>query len=72
VPADAADPRPSLITAHPDVAVQTPDREHDVVLPEGAIPAHGVLVIRVDQRPIHIEDHRADTHVFDWSPGRHL
>jgi hypothetical protein len=45
-----------LIAAHADVTVQTPNREHDVVLPEGPVPAQGVLVIRVDERPVDIEN----------------
>jgi hypothetical protein len=37
------------------VAVEAPDREHDVVLPEGAIPAEGVVVARVDERSVDVE-----------------
>jgi hypothetical protein len=41
------------------VPVQAPDREHDVVLPEGAIPRERVVVRRVDERPVDVEDRRA-------------
>ena len=51
--------RPSdLGPAHPDVAVQTPDREHDVVLPKGAVPARCVLVVGIDERSVDAEDCR--------------
>jgi hypothetical protein len=45
-----------LVTAHPDVPVQAPDREHDVVLPESAVPAQRMLVIRIDERPVDVEN----------------
>jgi hypothetical protein len=45
-----------LVAAHADVPVQTPNREHDVVLPEGSVPTQRVLVIRVDERAVDIED----------------
>jgi hypothetical protein len=37
------------------VSVQAPDREHDAVLPKGAVPTQRVLVIRVDERPVDVE-----------------
>jgi hypothetical protein len=45
-----------LITAHPDVSVQAPHREHDVVLPEGAVPAKSVLIVGVDERAVDVEN----------------
>jgi hypothetical protein len=36
--------------------MQTPDREHDVVLPKGVVPAQGVLVIGIDERSVDVED----------------
>jgi hypothetical protein len=47
-----------LVTAHADVSVKPPDREHDVVLPEGAVPTERVLVVGVNQRPVDIENGR--------------
>jgi hypothetical protein len=35
--------------------VEAPDREHDVVLPEGAIPAEDMLIARVDERSVDVQ-----------------
>jgi len=51
----ARDRLDELIPAHADVSVQAPDREHDAVLPKGAVPTQRVLVIRVDERPVDVE-----------------
>ena len=45
-----------LVAAHPDVAVDAPDREQDLVLAEGAVPGDRVLVVRVDERAVDVED----------------
>jgi hypothetical protein len=39
----AGDGGDELVLAHADVPVQAPDREHDVVLPEGAVPRERVV-----------------------------
>jgi hypothetical protein len=44
-----------VVAAHADVPVHAPDREHDVVLPEGAVPAERMLIARVDERPVDVE-----------------
>jgi hypothetical protein len=38
------------------MTVQTPNREHDVVLPEGSVPAQRVLVVGIDERAVDIEN----------------
>jgi hypothetical protein len=38
--------------------VQAPDREHDVVLPEGAIPAERVVIVGVDERSVDVQERR--------------
>src|SRR5436309_490982 len=47
--------RDQLVAAHADVAVDAPDREHDSVLPEGAIPGDRVVVVRVDERAVDVQ-----------------
>jgi hypothetical protein len=36
--------------------MQEPDREHEIVLPECAIPTKRVLVVRVDERSVDVQD----------------
>src|SRR5205085_2215811 len=55
----ARDGGDELVAAHPHVTVQAPDREHEVVLPEGAIPRERVVVVRVDERAVDVEDRGA-------------
>jgi hypothetical protein len=43
-------------TAHPDLAVDPPDRELDPHLLEGLPPRENVLIDAVDQRPVEVED----------------
>jgi hypothetical protein len=38
------------------MSVQSPNREHDVVLPKGVVPAKRVLVVGVDERSVDVED----------------
>ena len=52
----AAHRRDQLITAHPDTPVDLPDRERDAVLAEGAVPRDRVLVVRVDERSVQVEE----------------
>ena len=52
----AGDGTDQLVAAHADVAVQAPDREHDVVLPKGAVPTQRMLVVGVDERPVDVEE----------------
>jgi hypothetical protein len=40
------------------VAVQPPHRQDEVVTPECAIPGESVLVVRVDERAVEIEQRR--------------
>ena len=44
-----------LVAAHADVAVDPPQREHDVVLAEGAVPREGVVVVGVDEGAVDVE-----------------
>jgi hypothetical protein len=48
-----------LIAAHADVPVDAPQRQHEAVLAERAIPRDGVVVVRVDQRAVDVQDRRA-------------
>lgn len=45
-----------LVAAHPDAPVEAPERDHDPVLAEGARPAERVVVVRVDECPVDVED----------------
>jgi hypothetical protein len=45
-----------LVSAHPDVAMHPPHRKMDPVLTKGLIPTQGVLVVRVDERAVDVED----------------
>jgi len=45
-----------LIASHPDVPVDAPDRQHHPVLAECAGPRQRVLVVRVDERPVDVQD----------------
>ena len=54
--------RHELIAAHADRAMDAPDREHEAVLPEGAKPGQRVLVVRVDQRAVDVEESSLDSH----------
>ena len=44
-----------LIATHADVAVDAPDRQHDAVVAERAIPRDRVVVVGVDERAVDIE-----------------
>ena len=50
-----------LVTAHPDVAMDPPQREHDLVLSKRTKPRDRVVIVRVDQRSVDVEDR--DYHV---------
>ena len=58
----AGDRADQLVAAHPDVTVDLPDREDDAVLAKGQIPGHRMVVVRVDERAVDVEQHS----------GRHL
>src|SRR5205085_6898526 len=60
-----------LVAAHPDVAVDPPDRHHVPVLPERAEPGDGVVVVGVDERPVDVEDRGCGwlAHETPWLPG---
>jgi hypothetical protein len=45
-----------LVTAHPDVAVNQPDREDDAVPAKRSEPRDRVVVIGVDERPVDVQD----------------
>jgi hypothetical protein len=44
-----------LVPTLADVSVYSPDRQHDPVTPEGPVPRERVLVVRVDQRAVDIQ-----------------
>ena len=45
-----------LVTAHADVAVDPPERQHDAVAPECPVPTERVLIISVDESPVDVEN----------------
>ena len=45
-----------LVAAHADVPMDAPDREHDLVRPESAVPRDRMVVVRVDERAVDVED----------------
>jgi len=47
-----------LVTAHADVAMEPPHRQDDLVATERAIPRKCVLVVRVDERSVEVEERR--------------
>src|SRR5436305_2100915 len=51
----AGERRHELVAAHPDVAVNPPHREDDAELPERPVPRERVVVVRVDERAVEIE-----------------
>ena len=51
-----------LVPAHADRPVDPPDRKHDPVLAEGAVPRERMLVVRVDQRAVDVEQSRLGGH----------
>ena len=58
-----------LVAAHADVAVDAPDRQHDVVLRERAEPRERVLVVGVDERAVDVEDGDVDGVNFHFDPS---
>ena len=52
----AGDRADELVAAHPDVAVDPPYRRHHSVAPERAVPRDRVVIVRVDERPVDVED----------------
>ena len=60
--------RDELVAAHADVAVDPPDRQHDAVLAERHVPGHRVLVVRVDEGAVDVED-RCGRHGAIAYPG---
>jgi len=64
----ARERRDDLIAAHTDVTVDTPDRHSDLVPAKGAKPPQRVLIVRVDERPVEIEQrHRSSAAQFKTS-----
>ena len=55
----AGDGRHELVAAHPDVAVDPPGGNCLAVLAQRPLPGERVLVVRVDERPVDVEDHRS-------------
>ena len=55
----AGNRRDELVAAHPDVTVEPPHREDDLEAPKGAIPRQRVLVVRVDERAVEVQQRRA-------------
>ena len=48
--------RDELITAHPDVPVDAPDRHDEPAAAQRAEPGEGVLVVRVDECAVQVEE----------------
>jgi len=55
-----------LVASHPDVPVDTPDRDAEAEFAESAIPGQRVLVIAVDERPVDVDDRGVDSWVGHW------
>jgi hypothetical protein len=53
-----------VVAAHPDVAVDAPEREQLAMLAEGSVPGDGVVVVGVDERAVYVEDRGG------WHTGR--
>jgi hypothetical protein len=53
--ADVGERGDDLVAAHPDVAMDAPDRHDDLMSAERAKPGERVLVIRVDECPVEIK-----------------
>src|SRR5215208_6146127 len=51
-----------LVAPHPDVPVDAPDRQHDAMLAERAEPRERVLVVRVDERAVDVQDGGGRSH----------
>ena len=47
-----------LVPAHPDVTVDAVERQRQADLAEGAEPCEGMLVVRVHQRAVDVQDRR--------------
>ncbi len=45
-----------LIAAHSDTAVNAPQRQRYLALAKGAMLGNGVMVVRVDERPVDVEE----------------
>ena len=48
--------RHQLVAAHADVPVDAPERQRQADPPEGAVPRERVLVVRVDQGPVDVDE----------------
>src|SRR6185437_2462222 len=69
------DRRHVLVASHADVAVEPPHRQDDSLAAKRAVPRLGVLVVRVDERAVEIEEsgstQRADSVFSRWcTPSR--
>jgi hypothetical protein len=49
-----------VIAAHADVPVDAPDRQDLFVLAEGPVPGQGVVIVRVDERAVDVENRVRD------------
>jgi hypothetical protein len=45
-----------VVSPHAEQAVDPPDRQREAVLPERAVPRDRVLVVRVDERAVDVEE----------------
>lgn len=45
-----------LVAAHTHRAVQLPEQQHDAVLTEGPVPGDRVVVARVDERAVEVDE----------------
>jgi len=49
-----------VVAAHADMPMDAPDRQYLSVLAEGPVPGQGVLVVRVDERSVDVENRVCD------------
>ena len=52
----AGDSGDELVATHANVTVETPDRDRDSLLTEGAVPGERVVVVRVDKRAVDVNE----------------
>ena len=58
-----------LVAAHPDVAVDPPQRRRGAVAAKGSVPGDRVVVVGVDERPVDVEDRGAHARSLPTAGG---
>ena len=49
------DRRHKLVASHPDVTVDPPQREHDLLSAKRAVPSKSMLVVGIDESAVEVE-----------------